>query len=90
MHVQAEMVGPDGYDPKAEQEEFRRIAKLKPSGILVSAVMTAISTRNAGDLPGSHMAKAAVFDSLRDTGDRFDGRLVTQFAEMVALGAVTA
>jgi ribose transport system substrate-binding protein len=36
MHVQAEMVGPDGYDPKAEQEEFRRIAKLKPSGILVS------------------------------------------------------
>jgi len=36
MHVNAELVGPDGYDPKAEQEEFRRIVKLKPSGILVS------------------------------------------------------
>jgi ribose transport system substrate-binding protein len=37
MHVSAELVGPDGYDPRAEQEEFRRIMKLKPSGILVSA-----------------------------------------------------
>jgi ribose transport system substrate-binding protein len=37
LHVNAELVGPDGYDPKAEQEEFRRIVKLKPSGILVSA-----------------------------------------------------
>src|ERR1017187_10318444 len=37
MHLNAELVGPDGYDPKAEQEEFRRIVKLKPSGILVSA-----------------------------------------------------
>ena len=36
------------------------------------------------------MAKGAVFDSPRDTGGRFDGRLVTEFAEMVALGAVTA
>ena len=37
MQVNAELAGPDGYDPKAEQEECRRIAKLKPSGILVSA-----------------------------------------------------
>lgn len=37
MHVSAELVGPDGYDPRAEQEEFRRIVKLKPAGILVSA-----------------------------------------------------
>ena len=36
IHVNAEFVGPDGYDPKAEQEEFRRIVKLKPAGILVS------------------------------------------------------
>jgi len=36
MHVNAELAGPDGYDVKAEQEEFRRIVKLKPSGILVS------------------------------------------------------
>jgi hypothetical protein len=32
MHINAELAGPDGYDPKAEQEEFRRIVKLKPSG----------------------------------------------------------
>jgi ribose transport system substrate-binding protein len=37
MQVNAELAGPDGYDPKAEQEECRRIAKLKPSGIPVSA-----------------------------------------------------
>ena len=37
MHINAEMAGPDRYDSKAEQEEFRRIVKLKPSGILVSA-----------------------------------------------------
>jgi len=36
MGVQAEMAGPDGYDPKAELEEFRRIVTLKPAGILVS------------------------------------------------------
>jgi len=37
MRVHAELAGPEGYDPKAELEEFRRIVKLKPSGILVSA-----------------------------------------------------
>jgi ribose transport system substrate-binding protein len=39
MKVQAEMVGPDTYNPKAEQEEFRRImgGKPTPTGILVSA-----------------------------------------------------
>jgi ribose transport system substrate-binding protein len=36
MHVKAEMVGPDGYDAKAEQAEFRRVVQQKPSGILVS------------------------------------------------------
>jgi ribose transport system substrate-binding protein len=36
MKVKAEVVGPDTYDPKAEQQEFERVAKLKPSGILIS------------------------------------------------------
>jgi ribose transport system substrate-binding protein len=44
MRVQAEMAGPDNYDPKAELEEFRRIAKLKPSGILVSPADAALMT----------------------------------------------
>ena len=34
--VQAAFVGPETYDPKAEQLEFERIAKTKPSGILIS------------------------------------------------------
>jgi len=36
MKVPAEFVGPDTYDPKAQQVEFERVAKLNPSGILVS------------------------------------------------------
>ncbi len=37
LGVKAEMTGPDTYDPKAEQQELSRVAKLKPSGILISA-----------------------------------------------------
>src|SRR5258708_35217743 len=36
MQVQGSVAGPGSYDPKAEQQEFRRIAQLKPAGILVS------------------------------------------------------
>ncbi|MFI5070398.1 MAG: substrate-binding domain-containing protein [Terriglobales bacterium] len=36
MKVPAEFVGPETYDPKAQQLEFERVAKLNPSGILVS------------------------------------------------------
>jgi len=34
--VTAEMRGPDGFDPQDEVTEFRAVAALKPSGILVS------------------------------------------------------
>ncbi|MDQ6677380.1 MAG: substrate-binding domain-containing protein [Acidobacteriota bacterium] len=37
MGVKVEMTGPDTYDPKAQQTEFRRVANLKPAGILLSA-----------------------------------------------------
>jgi ribose transport system substrate-binding protein len=37
MHVQAEFVGPDSYDPNAEHAVFREVLKQKPTGILVSA-----------------------------------------------------
>jgi ribose transport system substrate-binding protein len=37
LGVQAEMVGPETYDPAAEQEQFRHTVTKKPSGILVSA-----------------------------------------------------
>ncbi|MCE5311074.1 MAG: substrate-binding domain-containing protein [Acidobacteriales bacterium] len=37
LHVKAETVGPDSYDPKAEHENFQDVLKKKPSGILVSA-----------------------------------------------------
>ena len=36
MKLQAEFVGPQTYDPKAQQLEFERIVKTKPSGILIS------------------------------------------------------
>src|SRR5579872_1456452 len=36
VKVRAEFVGPDTYDPKAEQAEFQRVVKTKPSGILVA------------------------------------------------------
>lgn len=36
LQVQAEVTGPNNYDPKAEQQEFSRVVKLKPAGILVS------------------------------------------------------
>src|SRR5512146_1911881 len=36
MQIRVEFVGPDKYDPKAEQAEFERVLKTKPSGILVS------------------------------------------------------
>jgi ribose transport system substrate-binding protein len=37
LGVQAEMVGPDTYDPAAEQQALRDAAAKKPAGILVSA-----------------------------------------------------
>ena len=37
LGVKAEMAGPENYDAKAELDEFERVAKLAPSGILVSA-----------------------------------------------------
>ena len=36
LKVRAEMVGPDSYDAKAQQQEFQRILHHKPTGILVS------------------------------------------------------
>ncbi len=36
LRVKVEFVGPERYDPKGQQEEFRRIVAQKPSGILVS------------------------------------------------------
>lgn len=36
MQVQGTIAGPGNYDPKAEQQEFRRIAMANPAGILVS------------------------------------------------------
>jgi ribose transport system substrate-binding protein len=37
LGVQAEMVGPETYDPKLEQEALRTVAGRKPAGILISA-----------------------------------------------------
>ncbi len=37
MHVKAEFVGPDTYDPKAQHEQFQDVLKQKPTGILISA-----------------------------------------------------
>ena len=36
MGVQSAVAGPGNYDPKAEQQEFRRAVQSKPAGILVS------------------------------------------------------
>ena len=36
LKVKAEFVGPDTYDAKLEQQEFQRVVKLKPAGILIS------------------------------------------------------
>jgi len=44
LHVKAEMVGPDTYDPNGEREEFERILARKPTGILVSAADATVMT----------------------------------------------
>ena len=36
MHVRTEVAGPDNFDPKAEQEAFRKAVAAKPAGILIS------------------------------------------------------
>jgi ribose transport system substrate-binding protein len=36
MHVRTEVAGPDNFDPKAEQEAFRKAVAAKPTGILIS------------------------------------------------------
>ena len=36
MHVRTEFAGPDTFDPKAEQEAFRKAVAAKPAGILIS------------------------------------------------------
>ncbi len=42
MKVKGEMVGPDTLDQQEELKEFQRVAKLKPSGILLSAADASI------------------------------------------------
>jgi ribose transport system substrate-binding protein len=37
MKVRTELAGPDTYDTKAQHEEFQRVLKMKPTGILISA-----------------------------------------------------
>jgi len=37
LQVQAEMAGPDKYDPNAQHEAFQRVLAKKPAGILLSA-----------------------------------------------------
>jgi ribose transport system substrate-binding protein len=37
LKVQAEMAGPDKYDPKEQHEAFQRVLAKKPAGILLSA-----------------------------------------------------
>ena len=37
MHVRTEFAGPDDFNPKAEQEAFRKAVAAKPTGILISA-----------------------------------------------------
>src|SRR5229473_6692695 len=36
MQVRAQFVGPDTYDPKAQQAEFQKVVAQKPTGILIS------------------------------------------------------
>ncbi|PYT16267.1 MAG: sugar ABC transporter substrate-binding protein [Acidobacteria bacterium] len=36
MQIKADFVGPDTYDPKAQQEAFRKALTQKPTGILIS------------------------------------------------------
>jgi ribose transport system substrate-binding protein len=36
MHVKVDMVGPERYDPKGEQEAFEEAIAYKPSGVLIS------------------------------------------------------
>src|SRR5579884_4134305 len=42
MGVKAEMQGPDGHDPQAEHDAFRRVMAQKPAGILVSVADASI------------------------------------------------
>ncbi|MEP6717054.1 MAG: substrate-binding domain-containing protein, partial [Terriglobia bacterium] len=37
MNVKTEVAGPENYDPKVQHEEFQKVLRGKPSGILVSA-----------------------------------------------------
>lgn len=46
LRVQAKFVGPDTYDPKAEQQAFEEALQKKPSGILVSAADASILLLN--------------------------------------------
>jgi len=42
MKVRVEYLGPDTYDPKGEHEEFQRILKTKPAGILLAVTDPAL------------------------------------------------
>src|SRR5437879_12597156 len=37
LKVRAEFVGPDSFDPKAQQQAFEKVVTKKPTGILVSS-----------------------------------------------------
>jgi ribose transport system substrate-binding protein len=44
MKVKSDVYGPDGHDPQAEHDAFKRAVSMKPSGILVSAADASILT----------------------------------------------
>ena len=59
LKVQAELVGPDTYDPNAQRDHFRRTVAKKPAGILVSPgnpelLKPEIDSAIAAGIPGHH------------------------------------
>src|SRR5947209_18459830 len=56
LKLDAEMVGPEPYDPRREKEEFARGVARKPAGIPISAadsgvLSTAINSARAAGIP---------------------------------------
>jgi ribose transport system substrate-binding protein len=49
LKLQAEFVGPETYDPKAQQLDFERIAQTKPGGILISVANAVLMKADIDD-----------------------------------------
>src|SRR5215813_5671150 len=67
LKVRSDFVGPDDYDPKAEQAAFEKALGKKPTGILISAAHAKLLKNSSDGAIGAGIPGVTVGSDARDS-----------------------